>query len=300
MKAGFIGLGKMGEHMARRILEAGFPLAVHDARGEAAARLLERGAEWAATPREMAATCRAVFSCLPTPQSVEDVVYGANGLKAGWKQGDIYVDMSTNSPSLLRRIARDAGPMGVAVLDAPVSGGTQGAQDGTLAIMAGGDPRALEAVRGILRAMGSRIFMVGGIGCGNVAKLANNLIALACSAATAEGFVLGVKAGIDPRVLWEIVRASTGNNWSLQHYPRTVFQGDFEPGFRIGLAAKDIGLAYALGEECGARLPIGAAVQRGLREAIESGLADKSVNAVILPLENAAGVTVRAPGASGE
>ncbi len=293
MDIGFIGIGKMGKHMSSRILDAGYDLTVHDLRREAAAPLLEKGAKWGDTPGEVAASTRVVFSSLPTPQSVEEVVYGTNGLRAGWKEGDIYVDMSTNSPSLIKRIAGDARAMGVAVLDAPVSGGTKGAEAGTLAIMVGGDPASLESVREVLETMGRKIFPVGDVGFGNVAKLANNMISLACNSISAEGFALGVKAGINPQVLWDIITVSTGNNWCLQQYPNTTFKGNFEPGFRVDLAYKDIGLALALGKEYAVPLPLGIAVQQDLHDTMEAGFADKGVDAVILPLENVTGVPVR-------
>ncbi len=293
MDIGFIGIGNMGKHMAGHILDAGYNLAVNDLRKEAAAPLLEKGAKWCGTPGEVAASTRVVFSSLPTPGSVEEVVYGKKGLRTGWKEGDIYVDMSTSSPSLIRRIARDAGAMGVAVLDAPVSGGTKGAEAGTLVIMVGGDPDSLQKVRGVLETMGKKIFPVGDVGCGNVAKLANNLISLACNSISAEGFALGVKAGINPQVLWDIITVSTGNNWCLQQYPNTTFKGNFEPGFRVDLAFKDIGLALDLGKEYGVPLPVGVTVQKDLQNTMMEGFSDKGVDAVILPLENVTGVPVR-------
>ena len=293
MNIGFIGIGQMGKHMSNRILEAGYNLTVHDLRKEAAAPLLEKGAKWADTPAEVAASCRVVFSSLPTPRSVEEVVYGDNGLRKGWKDGDIYVDTSTNSPSTIRKIAGDARAMGVSVLDAPVSGGTKGAEAGTLAIMVGGDPAAIKKVRGVLKAMGRKIFPVGDVGCGNAAKLVNNMISLACNSISAEGFVLGVKAGINPQVLWDIITVSTGNNWCAQQYPNTTFKGNFEPGFRVGLAYKDISLALDLGKEYGVPLPLGIAVQKDLHDTMTAGFTDKGVDAVILPLEKATGVAVR-------
>ena len=295
MDIGFIGIGQMGKHMSNRILEAGYSLTVHDLEKEAAAHLLEKGAKWGNTPKEVAESCQVVFTSLPTPQSVEEVVYGTNGLKSGWKDGDIYVDMSTNSPSTIRRIAEDAKAMGVAVLDAPVSGGTKGAEMGTLTIMVGGDLASLERVKGVLEAMGQKIFPVGDVGCGNIAKLVNNMIALACNSITAESFVLGAKAGINPQVLWDIIKVSTGNNWSLQQYPDTVFKGNFEPGFKVSLAYKDIGLALTLGKEYGVPLPVGTTVQQGLHDTMAAGFTDKCVESVILPLENTVGVKVRSP-----
>jgi 2-hydroxymethylglutarate dehydrogenase len=294
MDIGFIGIGQMGKHMSRHILEAGYSLTVHDVVKEAAAPLLEKGATWADTPEELAGVCQVVISSLPTPQDVEQVVYGMNGLKSGWKNGDIYIDMSTNSPTTIRRIAADARAMGVAVLDAPVSGGTKAAKAGTLAIMVGGESDTLEHARPVLETMGKKIFAVGGVGCGNAAKLVNNLISLACNSISAEGFALGVKAGIDPEMLLEIIKVSTGDNWCARQYPGTTFKGNFEPGFKISLAYKDIGLALNCGEEYGVPLPVGIAVQKDLKDTIEAGYKEKGVDAVILPLEDAAGVKVRA------
>jgi 3-hydroxyisobutyrate dehydrogenase len=295
MDIGFIGIGQMGKHMARHILEAGYNLTVHDLKKEAATSLLDSGAKWGKTPEEVAKSCQIVISSLPGPQDVEQVVYGTNGLKAGWKKGDIYVDMSTNSPTTIRRIAEDARAMGVAVLDAPVSGGTRGAEAGTLAVMVGGDAASLEKVKKVLETMGQKVFPVGDVGCGNIAKLVNNLIALSCSSVTAEGFVLGVKAGIDPQVLWDIVAVSSGNSWSLQQYPHTILKGNFEPGFKASLGYKDLSLALELGKEYGIPLPLGTLAQQDLKNAVEAGYADKDVCSIILSLEKAAGVKVRSP-----
>jgi len=295
MNIGFIGIGQMGRHMSRRVQEAGYDLTVHDLRKEAAQYLLEKGARWMDTPKGVAESCQIVFSCLPGPPEMEEVVYGTNGLLAGWKKGDIYVDMSTNSPTTVRRVAGDAKAKGVSVLDAPVSGGVPGAEAGTLTIMVGGDPHSLEMVRKVLETIGSKIFHVGDVGCGNIAKLINNMLSITGNAITAEGFVLGVKAGIDSRKLLEVIKVSTGNNYSIQTYPTTVFQGNFDPGFRIALALKDIGLALALGREYGLPLPVGAAVKQRLLEAKAVGLGDRHIDALILQLEEVAGVQVRSP-----
>ena len=293
MNVGFIGIGQMGAPMSRHLLEAGYDLTVHDLRKDAAKHLLDKGAKWADTPKAVAETCDVVISCLPTPIQVQEVVYGTHGLMAGWKTGDIYVDMSTNSPTVIRQVAKDAKAKGVAVLDAPVTGGTRGAQEGTLSIMVGGDKIFLEKIREILQAMGKKIFHVGDVGCGNVAKLVNNLISLTNNTINAQAFVLGVKAGIDPQVLWEITTSGTANNWNLQQYPQTVFQGNFEPGFRLSLGFKDIGLAIQLGREYGVPLSVGAAVEQSLLEAKAAGFEDKSVDGFILYLEKLVGVEVR-------
>ena len=253
--------------MARHVLEAGHEVSVHDLIKERAQPLLEKGAKWIDTPKSMAERCNVVLSCLPGPPEVEAVVYGSAGLIAGWKNGDIYVDMSTNSPTVMRRIAEDAASKGVAVLDAPVSGGTHGAEAGTLTIMVGGDAHVLERVRKVLEAIGNNIFHCGEVGHGNVSKLVNNMILDACGAITSEGFVLGVKAGMDPQKLWEVLKVSSGCNRYLERLPLTVFKGNFEPGFRLTLAHKDISLALALGKEYGVSLPVGTAVAQRFSEA---------------------------------
>jgi 2-hydroxymethylglutarate dehydrogenase len=162
--------------------------------------------------------------------------------------------------------------------------------------MVGGDSSSLEKIRRILECMGNNMFYAGDVGCSNVAKLVNNMISLACTAINAEGFVLGTKAGIDPWVLWEIVKASTGNNRSLQQYPDGVFKGNYEPGFRLSLAYKDIGLALDLGKEYNIPLPVGTAVKQEFNEAISAGFIDKNISSVIIPMENAAKIKVRSSG----
>jgi 3-hydroxyisobutyrate dehydrogenase-like beta-hydroxyacid dehydrogenase len=293
MNIGFIGIGNMGVYMAQHILDAGYQLCVNDLDKSKAHGLLEKGAGWVDTPKAMAESCELVLSSLPGPPEVEKVVYGDNGLMAGWKKGDIYVDLSTNSPSTVRKIAEDAKGKGVDVLDAPVSGGVPGAREARLTVIVGGSKDSLDKIRDILNTFGTRLFHVGEIGCGNVAKLVNNMIALTCNAVNAEGFVLGVKAGIDPVTLLEVLKVSTGNNHSLMGFTDGIFKGKFEPNFRMSLAYKDISLALALGKDYGAELPIGTIVAHRMGEAIDGGLGDKGVQAIILQLEKAAGVQVR-------
>jgi 3-hydroxyisobutyrate dehydrogenase-like beta-hydroxyacid dehydrogenase len=278
--------------MARNIMEAGFELVIHDVDRDAADDLLESGAEWAATPAEVAMACRLVITSLPTPEIVEQVVLGRSGLTEGWQAGDVYIDMTTNSVSLVRRIADEAAKAGVDVLDAPVSGGTPGAEAGTLTIIVGGDAAVVDKARPVLEAMGKKIFHVGDVGCGNVAKLVNNMIGLACNSICAEGMVLGARAGIDPQVLHDLMVVSTADNWSLRQYPRTVFKRDFTPGFKISLAHKDINLALGLGREYGVPLPVAEVVKEDLAAALAAGLGDHGVDGVILPLEERSGVMV--------
>lgn len=293
MKIGFIGVGKMGVHMARHVLEAGYTLYINDLRKEAAEPLLEKGAVWEDTPKRVAELCPVVLSCLPGPPDVEKVVYGPNGLMGGWKEGDIYVEMSTNSPALVRRVAADAEAKGVDVIDAPVSGGTVGAEKGTLSIMVGGDTVVLDKVRNILKPIGKNIFHLGEIGCGNIAKLVNNMIAASCNAVTAECFVLGVKAGIEAKKLYDVICVSSGNSFALEHgYPR-ILAGNFEPGFRVNLMLKDIRLALDLAKENNVPLPVSASVEQRFVETKAAGYGEKSTSSIILPMEKLTGIQVR-------
>ena len=296
MNIGFIGIGQMGNHMCRHVLDAGYKVMIYDLNKGAAQDLLKKGATWMDTPRSIAESCDVVLTSLPGPPEVEEVVYGATGLMTGWKKGDIYVDMSTNSPTTIRRVAADAKTKGVVVLDAPVSGGPSGAEAGTLSIIVGGDAKALEKVHKILEAMGSKIFHVGEVGCGNIAKLVNNMISSTCNAITAEGLVLGVKAGMDVGKLHEVLKGSTANScWIERNYPKTVFQGNFEPGFRIALVCKDINLALEMAREYGVPMPVGVNVEQRFLETKAAGLGDKGAESIILHLEELAGVKVRLP-----
>jgi 3-hydroxyisobutyrate dehydrogenase-like beta-hydroxyacid dehydrogenase len=292
MSVGFVGVGQMGVHMAARLLSAGHSLVVSDLDPGAAVPLVTHGATWAESPAEVAEVCRMVLTCLPTPNAVEVVALGEHGLRKGWWPGDLYVDLSTNSPSTVRSIAAKAKALGVDMLDSPVSGGTKGAEAGTLTLMVGGAAPVLERARPVLEPMAGKIFHVGEIGCGNVAKLVNNMIGLTCNSICAEGFVLGVKAGIGPQMLYELLSVSTADNWSLRQYPRTVFERDFAPGFKISLANKDMSLALGLGEEFGVFLPVARAVKRDLEDSIARGRADQGVDAVILALEETAQIEV--------
>ena len=295
MKVGFIGIGAMGRHMSRHALEGGYELVVNDIRKEAAQELLSKGASWGENPRMIAESCSVVITSLPMPKDVEDVVYRKDGLRAGWKKGDIFIDMSTNSPSVIRKIAKDAESNGVAVLDAPVSGGTQGAESGRLTIIVGGEAKILEKSHKILETMGDKIVHVGDVGCGNIAKLINNLIAFGCAHISFEGMVLGAKSGIDVKKLQEVIASSSGTNFFVQNGLKNVFAGNFEPGFRINLALKDIGLALGMAKEQGIPMPLGALIEQQLLAEKASGLGDKRTESGIIPLERLAGVEVRYP-----
>lgn len=295
MNVGFIGIGNMGAHMSHRLLKAGFSVYVFDIRKEAAQSLIDAGAKWVDSPKSMAEICDIVVTSLPGPRDVEEVALGKDGLSGGWKDGDIFIDASTNSPITMRKIAAKAREYGVDVLDAPVSGGMPGAEAGTLTFMVGGNAEALEKVRSVLEAMGNNIFHVGDSGCGDIAKLVNNTISISCTTLNAEAFVLGVKSGIDPLKLLDILKVSTGSNRALDQYPRSVLKGDFEPHFKLSLACKDIRLALDLANEYNIAMPVVAdACAQQLFQAEAEGWGEKDHQTVVWLLERAAGIQVRA------
>lgn len=293
MNIGFIGIGNMGRHMARHLLEGGYSLWIHDIRQEAAQPLVEKGAKWADSPGLIAQNCEIVLLSLPGPTQVEEVVFGKDGISSGWKKGDILIDTSTNSPDTVRGIAEKALNAGVEMLDAPITGGVPGAEAAKLNFLVGGKEEVLSKVRDILLTMGKNVFYVGDAGCGDVAKLVNNMLALSCFEVDAEAFILGVAAGIDPSMLLNVIKTSTGNNSSVELYSMTVPKGNFDPIFRLSLAVKDIKLALEMGKRNGVPLPIGTAVAERLIAAEAAGLGEKGNQAISLLLEKANGVEVR-------
>ncbi len=294
MHIGFVGLGNMGRHMVSNLMAGGHQLTVHDLFPEQAAAARSAGAAWADSPRALAEQCRVVMTSLPGPPEVEAVLTGENGLLAGARPGDIFVDLSTNSPTVVRRLAEAARTRGVDMLDAPVSGGTVGAEKGTLAIMVGGEQAVYEKVRPALECIGKSLFFLGPIGSGSIAKLMNNMIGLTTQTIVSEAMVLGTKAGMDPQKLWEVIMASTGRCVSLENYPQTVLAGNFEPGFMVDLGAKDLTLATGLGREMKVPTPMANLALQRYVEGQARGLGRRACPVLVTMLEELVGVQVRA------
>lgn len=293
MKLGFIGVGNMGNPMANNLLKAGHTLQVHDVRPEAAANLLQDGAVWTESPEAAAGGAEAVYLSLPMPAHVEQVVLGADGVLAGMTRGKTIVDMSTNSPSVVQSLAEKCEAQGIHFLDAPVSGGVRGARKGTLAIMVGGRRAVYESCEATLKSMGSNVFHVGAVGTGNVAKLVNNMLAFVHMMGGAEALILGAKAGVDPNVLWKIVKASSGNSFVWESGTRAILRDRLAPTFTIDLACKDIGLAAQLADELDVPLTMAASAQALLKGYQAGGFAQEDVLASIKALEQRTGTTVR-------
>ncbi len=296
MRVGFIGLGKMGRPMAENLLKASHTLTVHNRSRGVVRELVGLGANEAWSPREVALASEFVFTCLPTPPVVEEVLLGKDGAIEGAKAGDTFMDMSTTDPATHKRIAAETERRGVAYLDAPVSGGPAGAQGATLSIMVGGTKEAFAKCLPLFQVLGKNIYHVGPVGSGSVVKLVNNLILAINRSAIFEGLVLGTKAGVDPRTLLEIIGASTAASRTMEGAGPKILAGDFEPGFTVDFILKDVGLALDMGEDIGVRLLAGSQAFQIFQEARDMGLGARDFSAGIVPLERLAGVEVRAKG----
>jgi 3-hydroxyisobutyrate dehydrogenase-like beta-hydroxyacid dehydrogenase len=259
---GFIGLGRMGGPMSQRLIGAGYTLVVFDTSAEARERLKDAGAAIAASPQEVGDSADIVFVSLPTPDIVEQVVLGGVGTGSRVK---IVVDLSTSGPGMAGRVSRGLEPRGVAWIDAPVSGGVAGAKGGTLAVMISGPRVAFDSVEPILKNFGKVFFVGEKAGLAQVAKLGNNLLAAAAMVISSEALVMGVKAGIDPKIMLDIINAGSGRNSATQDkFPRSILTRTFDFGFATGLSYKDVRLCVDEAESLGVPMVVGAAVRQML------------------------------------
>jgi 3-hydroxyisobutyrate dehydrogenase-like beta-hydroxyacid dehydrogenase len=300
MDIGFIGVGNMGAGMANNLLKAGYTLTINDIRRDVAGPLLEKGARWGETPQQVAMQSEITFTSLPGPPDVEAVTLGAEGILAGIKPGSVYIDLSSNSPTLVRRLHDVFRERGVHMLDAPVSGGVIGARTGLLAVMVGGDEVLYQRVKPVLDAIGDNVVYCGAIGAGSICKLVHNTISAITSQAITELFTLGVKAGADPKALWETTRRGAFGRGAggIHRLPESWFSGDFEPDWDKGFFAtklmrKDVGLATQLAREFQVPMALAALTEQELIEAMNRGWGDNPTTIVRLLQEERAGVQVR-------
>jgi 3-hydroxyisobutyrate dehydrogenase-like beta-hydroxyacid dehydrogenase len=297
MDIGFVGLGNMGFHMARRLVEAGHQVTVFDLRREPMDRLVEIGAQAAGSLREVADRVETVLASLPTPDVVQAVALGKGGLIEGNRMRR-FVDLSTTGSVMANRIFDALKERDIVQIDAPVSGGVAGAAKGTLAVMASGPRAEVEAVEPALKVIGKVFFIAERPGAGQTMKLCNNYLSAAAMAATSEAMVMGVKAGLDPRIMLDVINAGSGRNTATEDkFPKRVLPGTFDLGFTAGLMAKDMGLALSEAQTLGVPMDIAEAVMRALKLACTEVGPDKDVTTVIQPIERRAGVVVRAPDA---
>jgi 3-hydroxyisobutyrate dehydrogenase len=298
MKVGFIGLGTMGASMASNLQKkGGHELVVNDVRREAAAPHLAAGAVWADTPCQVAEAAHVVFTSLPGPVEVEDVAIGPKGLIEGMRPGGALFDLSTNSPTLVRRLEALFKDKGFHVLDAPVSGGPKGAKSGKLALWVGGDRQVYDRYKPVLDAIGDQPYYVGPIGAGSVAKLVHNCAGYAMQTAFAEVFTMGVKAGVDPLTLWKAVRQGAGGRRrTFDGLADQFLPGTFDPpAFALKLAHKDVSLATALAREVGVPMRLANLTLEELTEALNRGWAQRDSRVAMLLQEERAGVQIAVP-----
>jgi len=267
VRVGFCGMGTMGVVMSANIARGGFPLTVWNRTSGRAALPLSLGATEAASPRELALTSDIIVVCVSDSPDVEQVLFGADGVAAGAGPGSLVIDCSTISPAVTRDLAARLGQQGVAMVDAPVSGGSEGAQKGTLTIMVGGDPSDVERARPVLERMGSAITHMGPIGAGQATKAVNQVILCGSYLGVAEGIVLAIKAGLDPQQVVTALSGGAARSWVLENRAGRMIEDDYPLGFRIALHLKDLGIALDLARDVGAALPVAA-----LASQIEAGL----------------------------
>lgn len=295
MKVGFIGLGTMGGSMAYNTLQGGHDLVVHDLHRESATRHLEAGAVWAGSPREVAESSDVVFTSLPGPVEVEAVALKEDGLLEGMAAGKAYFDLSTSSPTLIRHIHEVYAARGIHVLDAPVSGGPRGARSRNLAVWVGGDREVYERCKPVLDAIGDKVYYVGSIGSGSIAKLVHNCAGYIIQCALAEVFTMGVKAGVEPLALWQAVRqGAQGRRGTFEGLAEHLLPGKFDPpDFALRLARKDVDLAVGVGREFDVPMRLANLALAELTEAINRGWGHRDSRVAMLLQEERAGVEVR-------
>jgi 3-hydroxyisobutyrate dehydrogenase-like beta-hydroxyacid dehydrogenase len=295
MKVGFIGIGTMGGHMALNVRKAGFDLVVNDLRKTASEPHVKAGAAWADSPRRVAEAADVVFTSLPGPKDVEKV---ADDLIAGMRKGTAWFDLSTNSPTTVRRLSQRFAEKGIAMLDAPVSGGPAGAKSGKLALWVSGDKAAFDQHKAVLDAIGDQAIHIGPVGAGTIAKLVHNCAGYSILAVLAEVFTLGVKAGVEPVALWAAVRQGAfGRRRTFDRLAEQFLIGKFDPpAFALKLAHKDVTLATDLAREFHVPFRIANLVHQDMTEAMNrEGWSERDSRIFMLLQEERAKVDIKVP-----
>jgi len=294
MKVGFIGLGTMGHHMAANLQAAGHRLIVNDLQRARANPLIANGSNWAQTPREVAEACEVIFTSLPGPREVETVAFESDGLLAGIRKNAAYFDLSTNARATVQKLHCAFSEKGAHMLDAPVSGGPRGAKTRKLALWVGGEREIFERYRPLLEAIGDQVSYIGTVGQGTVAKLVHNCSSYALNVVLAEVFTLGVKAGVDPLVLFEAIRqGASGRRRTYDGLLDHFLPGTYEPAaFALNLAHKDVALATALGREIGVPMRLCNLTLEEMTEALARGWGQRDSRCVMLLQQERAGTSI--------
>lgn len=293
MKIGFIGLGIMGKPMSKNLLKAGHELIVLDTKKSAVDELVAAGAKAASSPKEVAEQAELVITMLPNSPQVKEVVLGPNGVLEGATPGLIFVDMSSIAPLVSRELAEALAAKGVAMLDAPVSGGEPKAIDGTLSVMAGGSQETFDRCLPVLKAMAASVVLTGDIGAGNVTKLANQIIVALNIAAMSEALVLATKAGVQPELVYQAIRGGLAGSTVLDAKAPLVMDRKFNPGFRIKLHIKDLANVLETSHELGVPLPLTASVMEMMQALRVDGLGEADHCSLVRYYEKLAQVEVK-------
>lgn len=295
MKIGFIGIGLMGGGMALNLRKAGHELLVYDVRKESAQPLLAAGATWAGTVADAGRAADVVFTSLPGPKEMQEVGVGEGGLLGSMRTGTAWFDLTTNSPTVVRDVYKRFRDRGIALLDAPVSGGPAGARSGKLAIFVGGDRDAFDRYMKLLEAIGDQVMYVGPIGAGNSAKLVHNVASLTIRMAIAEVFTLGVKAGVEPLELWHAIRqGAIGRARTFDRIGDQYLQSKYEPAsFTVRLAHKDLTLGLELARQLGVPMKHAEVAHQDFTAALDRGWGDRDSRSPMQLQNERAGVTIK-------
>ena len=296
MNVGFVGLGTLGRELAGSLLRAGFPLTVCDLDASAVATLVAAGARPAESPRAVAEVADCVITCLPSPAAVSEVVAGADGVLDGLRTGGTWIDMSTNDPHELERLAGLAAARGIRTLECPVTGGVHKAASGEITVIAGGDAAVFAAHRAVLDAMGEPVIHVGPLGTASVIKVVTNMLAFVHLVAVGEGLMLAKQGGVPLETAYEVIRASSGNSFVHETESQVILNGSYDIGFTLDLALKDLGFALGMGRELEVPLELAGLVEQTFARAREQYGGQAQSSQVVRLLEDALGVDLRASG----
>lgn len=293
---GFVGLGNLGFHLANNLVRHGFDIVVHDLDRIRAEPLLVAGAQWAASPREIAESSPAVITCLPSPAAVDAVMTGPDGILAGLSSGGTWIEMSTNDPDNVTRLAGLARQHGIDVLEAPVTGGVHLAAVGDITVLVGGDEDPFDRHAHIFRAIGNEVFHMGPLGSASVIKVITNMLAFVHLMAAGEALMLAKRGGLDLGTAFEAIRASSGNSFVHETESRVILSGSYNIGFTLDLACKDLGFASAMSRDFGVSLPLQSLVEDSFLHARAEFGGSAWSPMVVRLLEDAVGESLRAPG----
>ena len=294
-KVGYIGLGIMGASIARNLMKAGHELVVHNRSQGIVQQLVSEGAQAASSPKEVAQQVEFVFTNLPDTPDVEKVVLGPNGIIEGAHEGLIYIDNSTIKPETARSLAEKLAEVGIAVLDAPVSGGDVGAKNGTLTIMVGGPQEAFDKAVPLFQAMGKAWVLVGDSGAGQIAKVCNQIIVGAQMVAMAEALITAQKAGVDPSRVVDAIKGGAAQMWTLDVKPPRLFVGNRQPGFKAYMQHKDLGIVMDTARTYGVPLPMSAVIMQLYTAMLEQGNRELDNSAIISVYESLTGIKLVEP-----